>query len=276
MSSKVDGALRSQVQRELARSVASAGPASNPEVDALREAAQLKSERNKFRQSLVADAKAFGVRAPSQKKFESAQRYKRLLRKAQRLGTGKRLRKGPIELRVSAENVRYKKQGAFVKSRHTVLTIRNVGKAPLAYNIAVEAANRGRCRVKGTRPHNTIALRPNQSAKITVCAGKTQVRVAKLETLDVSALGYHYLSQLPPRALGVDASRSSAHVVPGRRSLCANVSQGAHLKALRSGASRWDDIVDFYSRHDCRRFQMPAGYRRARKKIARFPVLSSK
>lgn len=272
MSSKVDGALRSQVQKELAQAVASAPAASPAKLQAIAKRVQAKQDDRSFRKSLVADAKAFGVRAPSVKKLRAAQRYKRLLRKPQRLKVGKRVRKGVVELKALSEAVRYKRQGAFVKSRHTVLSITNRGKTPIAYNLEATAANRGRCEVKGTRPHNAIALGPKETAKVTICAGTSPVQVTKLEILEISSLGYHYLSQVPPKAFGLEASRASAHVIPGRRSSCAKVPQGAIFKALREGTTRWDDVADFYSRHDCRRFQMPVGYRRARRKISRFPV----
>lgn len=271
LSSKVEDAWRSQVTEQLTRRAESAKTAPNP---LQFELPKEKDSEDLYWDEVRADAAALGIRAPSKGRFRAAQNHRRWFKKAKTLQVGKRLRKGSMELRVSVESVKYKRQGAFVTSRHTVLTLRNRGKRPVAYRIEVAAAKRGRCRVKGTRQHNAIALLPNEGAEITVCAGKTGVRIGALETLELSTLGYHYLSRVPPQALGVESTRAAAHRIPRHARGCGGLDNGVLAKALREGSVRWADLADFYSRHNCDTFRVPAKYRRARRRLKRLPVTS--
>lgn len=269
LSTKVDDALRSQVKEQLAQKEQRAVVAPKPKVSL----AKAPSPGERYWALVAADAKRFGVRAPSKKRQRATQSHRRWLKKAKTLKVGKRLRKGPLELKVLTQSVRFRQQGTLVKSRHTVLRVRNRGGRPLAYRVLAKAARR-RCKVRGTREHNAVAILPKQSVDITICAGKSAVKVQGVETLELSRLGYHYISQVPPEALGVDAMRASAHRVPKNGRVCGSLQNGHLGKALREGGARWVDIADFYSRHSCAAFSMPEGYRKPRRRLKSLPLAS--
>lgn len=261
-------AIRTQVQQLEAQSKAAVAPV----VPKLPKAPEDLRRARDYWKEVRADAKAFGVVAPSKRRLEGKQRYRRLIRKRRTLRMGKRLRKGPLELRASLESVRFVRQGASVKSKHSVLTLRNRGQSPLAYRIELRAKRRGRCDVRGTRKHNALALRPGEKAEITICAGKSAIEISRLEILELSPLGYHYLSRVPPQAFGVEATRASAHGIPHSKGLCTQVAAPKLGRELRSGRLKWADIADFYSRHSCENYRFPAGYRRSRKGAANLPA----
>lgn len=271
MSTNVDEAVRSQVDEQLALRASPAVVAPPPRTNPLPEPEPEKLYWEEVRQ----EAKRLGLRNPGPKRFKGAQSYRRWISKTRKLRLGRKLKKGPLLLSASLEKVRFMRQGAFVKSRHTVLTVRNRSSRPVAYRVDASAFDRGRCKVKGTRQHNAIALMPKQSAEITVCAGKSSIALRNLETLEISALGYHYLSRIPPSALGVDKNRAAAHVPPRGSRVCSQLEKGQLAKALRDRSLRWADIADFYSRHDCSKYEIPKNYRRARRRLKRLPVLAS-
>lgn len=269
LSTKVDDALRSQVKEQLARKEQSAELAPKPKV----QLPKTPTPQERYWDMLRADAKRFGVRAPSEKRQMASQRYRRWFNKSKTLKVGRRLRKGSLELKVLNQSVRFRQQGTLVKSRHTVLRVRNRGSRPVAYRILAKA-DRRRCQVRGTREHNAVAILPKQSVDITICAGKSAVKLQSLETLELSRLGYHYLSQVPPEALGVEATRASAHRVPKKGRVCTSMQNDRWGKALREGHKRWVDVADFFSRHNCETFSMPEGYRKARRRLKTLPLAS--
>jgi hypothetical protein len=126
--------------------------------------------------------------------------------------------------------------------------------------------------VRGAREHNAVALRPGESAEIVVCAGRTDVRIERLEVLEVTDLGYHYLSQLSPLALGHDATTAAAHRPVVAVAACADLDVRTLAAYLQAGTATWADVVDFYSRHDCHRLPFFPGYRRAEQALPTLPV----
>jgi hypothetical protein len=111
--------------------------------------------------------------------------------------------------------------------------------------------------------HNAMALMPDEAADVVVCAGTGSVRVERLEILEISRLGYHYVSQLPPGAVGHDPVTAAAHEPISRMPLCTSVDDKGLSAQVRQGLARWVDVVDFYSRHSCERFKYFDGYRYA-------------
>lgn len=268
LSSMPGDAIRTQVEQLQAQASAVQAP---PKNKVLKVPPEVRRARDYWKE-IRNDAKSFGVAAPSKRRLESKQRYRRLIRKRRTLRLGKRLRKGPLEMRATLESVRFVRQGASLKSKHSVLTLRNRGSNPVAYRIELRAKRRGRCDVRGTRRHNALALLPGEKAEITVCAGKSAIELSRLEILELSALGYHYLSRVPPQAFGVGPTRASAHGIPHSKGLCTQIAAPKLGRELRKGQVKWADLADFYSRHSCENYRFPTGYRRSRKGAANLPA----
>ena len=125
-----------------------------------------------------------------------------------------------VSVKATTSKVRYTKGGVSVKSVHAVAVVKNTGATPLAYRIVLEPLTSGRCEVKGTRGHNAVALMPGEEAEIVVCAGSSGISVRALEVMEVSPVGFYYLSMLPPQAQSSPFGRSH---VPPRGPQCGNV-----------------------------------------------------
>lgn len=234
-----------------------------------RQAAQ---SRKHYWSLLKKDAKEFGVKAPRKSKWLAAQRYQKRHKKSKILQAKQRWSTGPLLFKVKVEKVAYMRGGARVKSRHTILAVQNKGKHPVAYRVVARAKQRGTCEVRGTRRHNALVLAPRERAELTICAGKVAVEVLEASSTTLHPLSYRYLNQIPPQVFGLDAARSAAHRPASRTRVCTHLPAGKMARALKKGEIRWRDIVDYYRRHNCARFEMPRGYRAARKSLAELPV----
>ena len=109
---------------------------------------------------------------------------------------------------------------------------------------------------------------------ISVCAGAGSIRVTDVRYLEITPLGYEYLSQLPPETVGYDASIARAHTPRRGRKICSSVPVQKIAHWLKNGELKWEDVADFYSRHSCERIQIDRRYRRATQNLERLPVLA--
>jgi len=148
--------------------------------------------------------------------------------------------------------------------RQMVLSIQNTSDAYIAYRIASRPSQGTReCHEKLDIAHNAIALAPGEKVRRSECIYRSGYRlfISRVETAVLPKLSYHYLSSLPPSALGLDLLSSRGHRPAGGRSLC-RVFQSASLdEALRTAKTTWRDLVDFYARHSCQIFTFPDGYK---------------
>jgi len=188
------------------------------------------------------------------------------------LAAGQSRRAGPLSVRAKQDKVEYNKGGASIRAMHAVAEIKNVSKVPVAYFVEVRSADRGDCEVKGTRRHNAMALMPGEAADLVVCGGRGGVEILELETLELTPIGYVYLSKLPPQTIGLEPARAQAHFGPRSTSRCARVPSARIAMSIDRGDFSWADVADFYSRHNCDRIQIPAGYRRAQTVVEQLPI----
>ncbi|MEX1368128.1 MAG: hypothetical protein AB1Z98_33675 [Nannocystaceae bacterium] len=188
------------------------------------------------------------------------------------VGPGKTWSSPHLRIKVRLDKVNYMQRGARVSSVHVIARAENVSEVPIAYRLVLRG-EAGKCEVRGAREHNAVALAPGESAEIVVCAGRDRVRIEALEVLEVSPLGYHYLSQLSPMVFGQDAISSAAHRPQVTSTRCDDVDAKTHAAYLEAGTVTWADVADFYSRHNCQRLRMPPGYRRAVEPLPTLPVI---
>ncbi|MCX4240261.1 hypothetical protein [Paraliomyxa miuraensis] len=249
--------LRAGVERS--RAVAAEAPPS-PELDPRR-----------FEQLLQEDLERFGLTPITAQDLALPNAYFDELREPITLGAGRTWDSPHVRIKVRLDKVAYMQRGARVSSVHAIARVENVSKRPIAYSVVMRGAA-GKCEVRGAREHNAISLAPGESAEIVVCAGRDDVRVEKVEVLEVTELGYWYLSQLSPLALGRDATTAAAHEPQVPVSGCVDLDAKTIAAYLQAGTATWADVVDFYSRHDCHRLQFFPGYRRAEEPLPSLPV----
>jgi len=227
-----------------------------------------------FEANIQKDLQRFGLehlKLETIKKPNSWTSWKR----SRTLAPGSDFRVGPLQIKAVIDKVSYQRAGATLTARHSLLYVQNTGKQHVAYFLRARSASRGECQFRGTRRHNVLALAPQERAEISICAGSGAIRVHELQILEVSALGYNYISQLPPQALGHDPASSSSHTLPRGLESCSQVPAEKIGKEIEDGTLRWVDVTDFYSRHSCERVQFPGDYKRATSAILELPVFKS-
>ena len=122
--------------------------------------------------------------------------------------------------------------------------------------------------------HNAMALRPRETAEIVVCAGGGKVELQRLDVLEITDLGYIYLSKVPPVTVGHDGTTDTAHRPLERVQMCrSTVDTKGIAGMLGNGTVRWVDVADFYSRHDCEQFRFFPEYRHTGADLARLPAV---
>src|SRR5690606_3456002 len=144
--------------------------------------------------------------------------------------------------------------------RQMILGITNTTEDYLAYRVLTRPSRgTSSCHEKADIAHNAVALAPGQTLRRSECIYKSGWRlvVSRVETVALPALSYHYLSAVPPPALGLDLLPARGHRPPAGRSPCQIFHPATVAEAIRSGEARWRDLVDFYARHSCQTFTFP-------------------
>lgn len=225
----------------------------------------------RFEQSLREDLLRFGLTPITALELSEPNAYFDEVLEPITLGSGRTWSSAHVRIKVRLDKVEYMQRGARVSSVHTIARAENISDRPIAYSLLLRG-EAGKCAVRGAREHNAVALRPGESAEIVVCAGRDRVVVERLEVLEVSDLGYHYLSQVSPLALGHDATTAAAHKPLVPVAMCPDLDAKTLAAYLQAGTAAWADVVDFYSRHDCHRLQFFPGYRRAQEALPSLPA----
>lgn len=247
-------------------------PAAEAQANALQRDLKFKETDDYFAAQLLADARAFGVAEPELDALRQPQVYRRVVDERRVLAPGKGFRAGRLGVRALVDRVNYVREGASIRARHVIARVKNHGDRPVAYFMRVRSTTRGDCPVRGLRRHNAMALRPGESADIVVCAGTDPIEVLDLRELVVSELGYVYVSRVPPLAVDHELTSVRAHDAGPGLSTCSQV-PAEHLRGeIRDGHLQWQDVVDFYSRHNCDRDHFVAGYRLAHEALPKLPV----
>lgn len=261
-----ESAARVQEIRATERSVTVA------RADVAEQRAALEAPAATFERALEDAAKELDLPVPTLAELSAPNVYALELDTATVLGTGKSWSSPHLRITAVSEKVTYQQHGASVSASHAIARIENISTTPVAYAVRVTSAERGRCEVRGSRMHNATALRPGERADVVVCAGGGSVRLDRVEVLELGELGHRFVSRVPPRALGADEVTANAHRPMPAVEACAGVDASSLVQMMRDGASAWADIVDFYARHDCRRYAFVPGYRRASTPLPSLPV----
>ena len=187
------------------------------------------------------------------------------------LGPSKSMREGPLTLKVRVSTLSIDRRNIRSKGLHTILDIHNTGSVPLAYRLLMRKADGGECMSPALINYDAIVIEPDQHFEISVCSGQQKVEIIDLRMLEVTQLGALWLRQLPPQALGLIGMAARAHD-PGPGVYHCTEDAAELTRAIEEGEIAWEDIVDYYSRHDCALYPWWSAYERAEQPLASLPA----
>jgi hypothetical protein len=179
-----------------------------------------------------------------------------------------------VEITAIQEELRTQRSGLETTSAHTLLRLHNRGSLPLAYRLVARTNDGGDCKTRAITQYDALVLGPDEQARISVCPGNHEIEILDLRLMEVTELGARWIRQVPGEALGLDevavrSNKPSKHVPP-----CAGVGARESAQQLEQGAAQWEDVVDYYSRHDCNIYRWPPGYTRIVEPLAELPAPS--
>jgi len=154
--------------------------------------------------------------------------------------------------------------GQGYRYEHILLEITNRTDKPIAYHVVTSIDHPERCKTKGAIQHNAIALGPGETVRRTECLWKpgATLSLKKLEVLELNDLGYYYVSRLQPTQVLLDERTAAGHEPPKGQKLCAFVPWREIQTAAEGGTTSWEDVMDFYARHNCDEYSFWRGYHR--------------
>lgn len=177
-----------------------------------------------------------------------------------------------LELTAIQEDLRVQRSGLETTGAHTLLRLHNRGQVPLAYHLVARSQQGGDCNMRAITQYDALVLAPDEQARISVCSGSHDVEILDLRFMEVSELGARWIRQVPGRALGLDEIAIRGHKPSKHVPLCPLVPVEETALAISSGAAQWEDLVDYYSRHDCNFYRWPTGYERIVEPLGQLPA----
>ena len=149
--------------------------------------------------------------------------------------------------------------------KQLVLRIENLSQEHLAYRIDTGQGRGTRiCRGRQVLAHNATAIAPGEVILRNECVyarNWKSLEIHRVETMTLNRLGYHYVSGLRPRSIGLDKRATRGHTPGERIRLCDMNKSAAFDRAFRQKEVQWADIIDFFSRHSCHDYRFPLTYR---------------
>jgi hypothetical protein len=249
--------------------------ADQAQAEALAREHKYKKTGDYFASKLEEDLATYGLSGVDVETLKQPNAFEHPIDEPKVLAAGASFESKHLRVKAAVEKVSYRRQGATVSANHSVAKVTNQSDVPVAYFIDVRSSDRGECKVRGTRMHNAMSLLPGETAEIAVCAGTGGIEILDLRVLEVTPIGHVYVSRLPPQTVGYDAVSARAHT-PGRGiEMCSSVPSVKLATLIRDTRLTWEDVVDFYSRHNCDRVQYLDGYERATEPLPALPVAAA-
>ena len=142
-----------------------------------------------------------------------------------------------------------------------VMKIDNLLPSDVAYEVTTTSSLGPACNSARALPFDAMVIRKGSSETRTECVYRTdaQLRITKVETIELPPLSAYYVEHVPPSLVGIDERIARGHHASGE--VCSEVV----AQSVRSGIEKheigWRDLVDFYARHRCQTYQFPSTYR---------------
>jgi len=253
-----------------ALAVETEGAATVPAADAGDElAAEFAAELDRaeleamYRGHVAATAATLGVEPPTLEQLRQPAVFRHPISHGNPrvLGPGKSLRVGELSLRVKiVQGLSVDRVKVSSKAQHTLLIVENRGEVPLAYRLLARKLAGGKCLTPAIIRYDALVLDPEQRVEISICSGRQSVEIIDLRTLELNELGAVWIRQLPPPAVGLGGLAAKSHAVAEGTPQCTEDAEMLE-RTLYEGELDWEDVVDFYSRHDCTHYPWPSDYR---------------
>jgi hypothetical protein len=182
-------------------------------------------------------------------------------------------REQSLALAVVHEELRIKRGGLESNSLHTLLQVTNQGSVALTYRLIARSKDGGDCKLRAITQYDAIVLDPGETARISICSGAHEVELVDLRMMELAQpIQIRWLRQLPPDTLGLDDIAQRSHKSAKTVLSCGAVPSEETGKKISGGAAQWEDVADFYSRHDCNLYRWPDAYERIVSPLAELPA----
>lgn len=188
------------------------------------------------------------------------------------LAVGASMRESGLQLRVRTEIIETERRGMRTKNEHTLVDVENVGSVPLAYYLDLRARE-GECQVRALTRFDAMALLPGEKGEISICAGSHEVEIRDFRIMEVTELGALWVSKVPALAVGYDHVVARSHFAGPGVQMCAELPAAEFANRIKGGEIAWEDLIDFYSRHDCEHYRWWPGYKRIVEPLAALPAI---
>lgn len=220
-----------------------------------------------------ATATALEVDAPSLDELLAPNTFEHLVThgKPVVIAPGGRKTIGALSFKVRVETLNLERRGIRSKGQHTMLVVENTTDQPLAYRLSVRKATVGECRSPVMFHYDAMVIDPGETAEVSVCSGRQSAEIIDLRTLAVSKVGARWIRQLPAKAVGNDDMAVTSHEVSEDIEMC-DMGSDETSRAIKENLVKWEDVIDFYSRHDCRHYPWAPQHRLATAPIEKLPI----
>ena len=161
------------------------------------------------------------------------------------------------------------------RAQNLILNVENRTDQHIAFRVVTVPSGSQNCRPKAQLAQPTLVLGPREALSRTECLvkGRDTLTVRRIEVLLIPAVSAAYLRKLKPVAVGIPARVAEGHRLPRNQRLCGGVPRQRIEQALRSGKATWADVMDFYGRYSCDRYDFEVGYRRPGPAPQKSPII---
>ncbi|MGE5183399.1 MAG: hypothetical protein ACM31C_15115 [Acidobacteriota bacterium] len=145
-----------------------------------------------------------------------------------------------------------------------VLVAQNTLASDLAYEITTAPSiDTNACDASRPLPFNAMVIAKGATETRTECVWRDgmSIVVTRVETMEVPPLAAWYLSQVPPKLVGIEDRIARGHHGITGQDKCSPVVSAVVRGLMESGDLTWRDLADFYARHRCQTYQFPSSYR---------------
>jgi hypothetical protein len=227
-----------------------------------------------YRREVVETAVALGIEVPSNAEIGEPNAFAHLvhLGSSVTLRPGKVREIGPLRFRLKVETRSLPhSQGITSKGQHTSLMLTNTGPKALAYRLLYRTGAGGNCKSPVVFDYDAMVIDAGETFEISICAGRQTLEIIDLRTLELGPLGAAWVRQIPPRFVGLPGPASVAHDPGEAVRLCEH--EGAEiLRAIEEEVVDWEDVIDFYSRHDCHHHRFSDRHHLATRAVDSLPL----
>jgi hypothetical protein len=189
------------------------------------------------------------------------------------LAPGATKRFGPLNLKVRVDTLSLDRHEIRSKGEHTVLQIHNTADHPVAYRLNVRKKSNGDCLSLAVFNYDAMVIDAGAKTDISICSGRQSAEILDFRMLSITPIGARWIRQIPPLAVGNTAIAARSHKLADADTPQCNEDAADMARAMEEHLVRWEDVIDFFSRHDCRKYAWVSEWRLAKQPLTRLPIL---